>query len=221
MKPAPSLLPAELSRDATLLKAEYKCLENRKFMVVLTDVTEERRLEASSKANNVARKIASVSRNSCQFRKCRIRIFSMHNHLIATNIIDYSVDKWSVGNITLIKYRFFSVPIVVRGNNDASEKIHSYNNRIRSQIEQTILPYILIRSRHQKIYFCTKNSASFSDSKPYSCKYHFLHIIQLIFIFALLVLAPFFRKNNCLCVADFHVWTTTKIYKIIYYFDVF
>ena len=40
-----SLLPAELSRDSTLLKAEYKCLENHKFMVVLTDITEERRLE--------------------------------------------------------------------------------------------------------------------------------------------------------------------------------
>ena len=41
-----SLLPSELSRDGKLLKAEYKRLENSRFMVVLTDITEERRLEA-------------------------------------------------------------------------------------------------------------------------------------------------------------------------------
>ncbi len=41
-----SLLPGELSRDGKLLKAEYKRLENSRFMVVLTDITEERRLES-------------------------------------------------------------------------------------------------------------------------------------------------------------------------------
>ncbi len=39
-----SLLPAEIVRGNTLLKAEYKILENREVMVVLTDITEERRL---------------------------------------------------------------------------------------------------------------------------------------------------------------------------------
>lgn len=40
-----SLLPAELSPAGVLLKAEYKLLENERFMVVLTDITDERRLE--------------------------------------------------------------------------------------------------------------------------------------------------------------------------------
>jgi signal transduction histidine kinase len=39
-----SLLPAEIVRDDILLKAEYKILENKELMVVLTDITEERRL---------------------------------------------------------------------------------------------------------------------------------------------------------------------------------
>ncbi len=39
-----SLLPAEIVRDDLLLKAEYKILENKELMVVLTDITEERRL---------------------------------------------------------------------------------------------------------------------------------------------------------------------------------
>jgi sensor domain CHASE-containing protein/signal transduction histidine kinase len=40
-----SLLPAELSRAGILLKADYKLLDNGRFMVVLTDITDERRLE--------------------------------------------------------------------------------------------------------------------------------------------------------------------------------
>ncbi len=40
-----SLLPAEFRRGDLLLKAEYKLLENQRVMVVLTDVTGERRLE--------------------------------------------------------------------------------------------------------------------------------------------------------------------------------
>jgi sensor domain CHASE-containing protein/CheY-specific phosphatase CheX len=40
-----SLLPAELSPAGVLLKAEYRLLENERFMVVLTDITDERRLE--------------------------------------------------------------------------------------------------------------------------------------------------------------------------------
>lgn len=39
-----SLLPNEIARDDVLLKAEYKCLDNGKFMAVLTDVTAERRM---------------------------------------------------------------------------------------------------------------------------------------------------------------------------------
>ena len=41
-----SLLPKEIQRDAVLLKAEYKMLDNGKFMVVLTDITAERRMAA-------------------------------------------------------------------------------------------------------------------------------------------------------------------------------
>ncbi len=40
-----SLLPAEFARADLLLKAEYKLIENKRVMVVLTDVTAERRLE--------------------------------------------------------------------------------------------------------------------------------------------------------------------------------
>ena len=40
-----SLLPGEFPHGDALLKAEYKLLENRRLMVVLTDVTEERRLQ--------------------------------------------------------------------------------------------------------------------------------------------------------------------------------
>ena len=40
-----SLLPNELARDGVLLKADYKLLDNKKTMVVLTDITEERRLQ--------------------------------------------------------------------------------------------------------------------------------------------------------------------------------
>lgn len=40
-----SLLPNELPRDGLLLKADYKLLDNGKVMVVLTDITEERRLQ--------------------------------------------------------------------------------------------------------------------------------------------------------------------------------
>lgn len=39
-----SLLPSEIQRDDTLLKTQYKLLANGKFMVVLTDITEERRV---------------------------------------------------------------------------------------------------------------------------------------------------------------------------------
>lgn len=41
-----SLLPAEINRDYITLKIEYKILENEKFMVILTDITEERRIAA-------------------------------------------------------------------------------------------------------------------------------------------------------------------------------
>ncbi|MBK7051175.1 MAG: PAS domain S-box protein [Rhodoferax sp.] len=41
-----SLLPVEIRRDNLVLKAEYKTLENGKFMVILTDITEERRMAA-------------------------------------------------------------------------------------------------------------------------------------------------------------------------------
>ena len=40
-----SLLPTELTRGGLLLKADYKMLDNGKVMVVLTDITEERRLQ--------------------------------------------------------------------------------------------------------------------------------------------------------------------------------
>ena len=41
-----SLLPKEIRRHDVLLKAEYRPLENGRLMVVLTDISEERRLEA-------------------------------------------------------------------------------------------------------------------------------------------------------------------------------
>ena len=41
-----SLLPKEIQHDEVLLKAEYKILDNGKFMVVLTDITAERRMAA-------------------------------------------------------------------------------------------------------------------------------------------------------------------------------
>jgi two-component system chemotaxis sensor kinase CheA len=41
-----SLLPTEIVRNEVLLKAEYKILDNGKFMVVLTDISEERRIAA-------------------------------------------------------------------------------------------------------------------------------------------------------------------------------
>lgn len=41
-----TLLPAEISRNGLLLNANYTLLENGKFMVILTDITEERRLAA-------------------------------------------------------------------------------------------------------------------------------------------------------------------------------
>jgi signal transduction histidine kinase len=41
-----SLLPTEIVRTEALLKAEYKILDNGKFMVVLTDISEERRITA-------------------------------------------------------------------------------------------------------------------------------------------------------------------------------
>jgi PAS domain-containing protein/two-component sensor histidine kinase len=40
-----SLLPGEFQRGDLLLKAEYRLIENKRVMVVLTDVTSERRLE--------------------------------------------------------------------------------------------------------------------------------------------------------------------------------
>lgn len=41
-----SLLPTEIPRGEMLLKAEYKALDNGKFLVVLTDITAERRTAA-------------------------------------------------------------------------------------------------------------------------------------------------------------------------------
>ncbi len=41
-----SLLPVEIQHNDVILKAEYKTLENGKFMVILTDITEERRMAA-------------------------------------------------------------------------------------------------------------------------------------------------------------------------------
>lgn len=41
-----SLLPVEIRRGSAILKAEYKTLDNGKFMVILTDITEERRMAA-------------------------------------------------------------------------------------------------------------------------------------------------------------------------------
>ncbi|MBI1905019.1 MAG: PAS-domain containing protein [Rhodocyclales bacterium] len=45
-----SLLPGEFPRHERLFKAEYKRLENRRVMVILTDVTEQRLLEAKVEA---------------------------------------------------------------------------------------------------------------------------------------------------------------------------
>ncbi len=39
-----SLLPTEIQQHNTVLNAEYKILENDKFMVILTDITQERRM---------------------------------------------------------------------------------------------------------------------------------------------------------------------------------
>ncbi|EKD89173.1 MAG: hypothetical protein ACD_34C00166G0001, partial [uncultured bacterium] len=41
-----SLLPVEILRGNAILKAEYKILDNGKFMAILTDITEERRMAA-------------------------------------------------------------------------------------------------------------------------------------------------------------------------------
>ncbi|MDD5227717.1 MAG: ATP-binding protein [Methylococcales bacterium] len=41
-----SLLPAEIQHNELILKAEYKILEHDKFMVVLTDITQERQIAA-------------------------------------------------------------------------------------------------------------------------------------------------------------------------------
>ena len=41
-----SLLPTEIQRGQAILKAEYKILENDRFMLVLTDITDERRMAA-------------------------------------------------------------------------------------------------------------------------------------------------------------------------------
>lgn len=41
-----SLLPAEIQQNELILKAEYKILEDEKFMVILTDVTQEKRMAA-------------------------------------------------------------------------------------------------------------------------------------------------------------------------------
>ncbi|MDD2743537.1 MAG: PAS-domain containing protein [Rhodocyclaceae bacterium] len=41
-----SLLPTEIQRDEALLKAEYKILDNGKFMVVLTDITAAQQMAA-------------------------------------------------------------------------------------------------------------------------------------------------------------------------------
>ncbi len=45
-----SLLPAEFARGALLLKAEYKLIENKRLMVVLTDISGERQLETRLEA---------------------------------------------------------------------------------------------------------------------------------------------------------------------------
>jgi signal transduction histidine kinase/CheY-specific phosphatase CheX len=44
-----SLLPQEIERESMLLKADFKILEDGRFMVVLADITEERRLQAMLK----------------------------------------------------------------------------------------------------------------------------------------------------------------------------
>jgi len=41
-----SLLPAEIHQNDFILKAEYKILEEREFMVILTDITQEKRMAA-------------------------------------------------------------------------------------------------------------------------------------------------------------------------------
>jgi two-component system chemotaxis sensor kinase CheA len=41
-----SLLPVEIQHDEQILKAEYKIIDLDKFMVILTDITEERRITA-------------------------------------------------------------------------------------------------------------------------------------------------------------------------------
>lgn len=41
-----SLLPAEIHQNDFVLKAEYKILEDEKFMVILTDITQEKRMAA-------------------------------------------------------------------------------------------------------------------------------------------------------------------------------
>jgi len=41
-----SLLPSEIHRDHVILKAEYRILDNDQFMLVLTDITAERRMAA-------------------------------------------------------------------------------------------------------------------------------------------------------------------------------
>ena len=58
-----SLLPTEIVRNEALLKAEYKILDNGKFMVVLTDISEERRFAAmlESERSRLEMIVAAVS----------------------------------------------------------------------------------------------------------------------------------------------------------------
>lgn len=60
-----SLLPKEISRSHLLLKVEYKPLSNGKFMVVLTDMTEERRVADALAVEQTHLKmiVASISDN--------------------------------------------------------------------------------------------------------------------------------------------------------------
>ncbi|MEI6745522.1 MAG: ATP-binding protein, partial [Methylococcaceae bacterium] len=60
-----SLLPVEIQRNQMTLSVEYKMLENDKFMVILTDITQERRIEATLKKQHKQLEliVAAVSDN--------------------------------------------------------------------------------------------------------------------------------------------------------------
>ena len=138
-----SLLPTEISRQERWLKADYKRLENDRFMVVLTDITEQRRLQAmlQSERQRLEFIVAAVSDSRSFFDAIDgFREFMAHS--LAPRIIDSSTPqnlaRWLYRRVHTYKgllnqFSFIHTPAVLHAMESRLSEVLAHGDALSAQ----------------------------------------------------------------------------------------